>query len=208
MLMLTAEKALQHLLMQILSGKQFPLITISGGTRSGKSTFSKHLREVLMINNVSVSLIGLDDYFRDFDDPLLPLTREGSRVFDLPQSYHEEEFVQHVLALLLGNAVNMPSYDKCTTMRVASIFTECLPATVLIAEGLFVGTLLRGVQSAFHVFMDTDKRICLERRIKDDTLEYAVSEEKVRQRFFQKVLPYWGAHIEPQRHFANLIIKN
>jgi uridine kinase len=185
------------------------LITVSGGTQSGKTFFSTTLQNALLKHELIVPVVSLDNYFRDHDDPALPRDSDGGLLFDLPQAYHSFEFAQDVSKLLHHQSVFAPIYLKSENRRMNGVTTLLHPSkasNVVIAEGLFAQTFLSDVPSAVHIYMDTPIEMCLKRRIETDVTEYKVTAQEVERFFRKKTLPYWEEHVAPQKNHANIVI--
>ena len=56
--------------------------------------------------------------------------------------------------------------------------------------------------------MDTDINTCLERRIKRDTSVYGMDEKIVKKFFYEIIIPIYKSHIEFQRDYADIVIRN
>lgn len=202
---MTAINAVALLVTQA-TGHQLPsLVTISGGTRAGKSFLADALLSGLKRKRIQATIISLDDYFRDIDDPQLPHDEAGCVSFDDLASYHGEEFVSHVTSLVDGSLIIGPSYNKVNNKRNEHQKT-LLPNEVIIAEGLFAGMLLADAPNAMHLFVDTDQATCLERKIISDQAFYRASRNDAESNFREKIAPFWQTRIMPQMNFANIVI--
>lgn len=196
-------------LMAILSQTSKPvLICVAGGSCSGKTYFSEQLEREARQHN-SVSIISLDYYFKDLDDVDFPKNNEGRRLFDVPNSYYQDEFRLHIGQLFLGQDIWTPDYNFESNKRIGSRGKLVLAGEIIIAEGLFVIAILNNVYpNVIKVYIEADENVRLERRIKRDTLLYQVSANKVIERFKSKVLPNHVKFVEPQKNYANIIIKS
>ena len=83
---LKVEEALNLLVGQARSKVLPRVVTISGGTCSGKTTFADRLAFRIRQAGLTAVIIPFDAYFRDFDDPML-LNTDGKRIFDVPKAY-------------------------------------------------------------------------------------------------------------------------
>jgi len=182
------------------------LVLITGGSCSGKTFLADQLKDKL--GQQGVSVMPLDSFFRDLDDPDLPLNKSGQSLFDVPDSYHQQEFISAVRALLSGKDSQIPYYDRGLNRRMPEKFQVVESRPIVIVEGLFVMTMLDEFWlKTIKIYVDTDVDICLQRRIERDTVLFGVSVERVEQTFRQKVLPNQKAFILPQRQRADIIIK-
>lgn len=201
-------KGLVNLTKSITSSRKPVLINIAGGSCSGKSYFATKLKDRIKELGWQASIIILDYYFRDIDEPDFPKNQEGKLLFDVPESYRKNRFIQDVLKLIEGDDIQMPDYDVSTN-KILSDCGETVPANqIIIAEGLFTIDFLNGICSnTKNVYIDTPEQMCLKRRIERDTQRYNVDSEKVIATWEKKVLPCYHKFVEPQRDLANFIIK-
>ncbi len=194
-------------LIEYLQHVQSPIvITVSGGSCSGKTYFSQQLSQALLHKNIASVVISLDSYFKDIDDNTLPRDQNGRRIFDSIDSYHVKEFIEDINALLRGNVVCIPQYDMCQNKRVAYCKKVCQPANIIIAEGLFVSTILQKLScNMIDIFLDVSVDTLLQRRIERDTQKYGVSAQVVRERFESDVM---SKKIEKQKNNAYIVVHN
>jgi len=184
------------------------LINIAGGSCSGKTYFSKELCEEIKKFNLLSSIIGLDYYFKDIDDPLLPKNSEGKRLFDVPESYRQIKFVQDVMKLINLKAIYMPDYNISTNKIISDKGRILSSNKIIIAEGLFAIRFLKGIHpNLINVYIDVSEKTCLERRVKRDVELYNFSPEKSRLYWQKKVMPNFHKFVKPQKKFADFIIK-
>ncbi len=184
------------------------LVIVAGGSCSGKSYLAVKLKTELEQVGILVSMILLDNYFRDIDDPDFPRNENGRRLFDVPDSYYQDEFVEHASILLLGKSIRMPDYDVPTNKRLSSQGELVEANPVIIAEGLFAIRMLNNAHSnLIRVYIEASEKLRLERRINRDTVRYNVLSEKVEETLRVKVLPCHYRFIEPQKQFTDFIVK-
>lgn len=69
------------------------IIGIAGGTASGKTTIAKRLYDEASKNG-SVSLLKIDDYYYNKDK--IPLSNNGKRNYDHPDSYDSSLILEHL----------------------------------------------------------------------------------------------------------------
>ncbi len=186
-----------------------PLILIAGGSCSGKSYFAARLKERFAAISKSVGTVQLDYYFKDLDDPTMPRNTEGRKLFDLPGSYHLNEYKLAIGQLINGQAVNMPNYDSMANKRLVGLGLRIEPPDIIIAEGLFAISILSSDHPfAIKIFIDADQQFRLNRRIARDTVRCGVSSEIVRDNFVNKVLSCHMRFVEPQKLEADFVIRS
>lgn len=202
------ETGISELIRAISESKKPVLVLIAGMTRSGKTYFTEKCAEQIGTRKVQVSIVSLDNFFRDIHDPALPRDASGNYLFDVPDAYKGKEFWLALHHLLVGLSVNIPIYDLPKN-RVSMTMRRIKPNPVIIAEGLFAISLaMNAGPHIIKVFMDTGLGICLRRRIERDTALYGVSSEDVRRIFEKRILPYYQRFILPQKEEADLIIRS
>ncbi|MDM8144216.1 nucleoside kinase [Megamonas hypermegale] len=91
------------------------LILIAGPSSSGKTTFAQRLRIQLLVNGLNPTSISLDDYFLDRE--LTPKNEHGEYDFESLYALDLDLFNKHMLALLNGEAVEIPVYNFTTGYR-------------------------------------------------------------------------------------------
>lgn len=194
------------------------LVLDAGGSCSGKGYLAKTLQERMMLmkgkRTRTVSIVPMDDCFRDIDDPKLP-SMDGFPIFDMPQSYHIGEIASYVQALIEGRSIRYPVYDLDKNKRFSEKTRQIEPADVLIIDGLFA---ISGMEplcrmlvqdakaSVIRVFVDADAPTRLKRRT-DRNIKYA-REERIREVFMDLINPLHMYYVEPQRISADIIIRN
>lgn len=203
-----SKEALQNIIALISGANGKALIVIAGGSCSGKSYFADKLSSELDKLSMPNSVVHLDNYFKDLDDPSLPRSESGRRLFDDPNSYHMFDFIFDVSKLISGKAIRMPAYDKAVCKRIVGSEMSVEPSNIIIAEGLFAISMLRCLESIekINVFIDASESLRLDRRIKRDALKYGISEDKIRKTFLEKVEPCHLRYVEPQKNQARIII--
>jgi uridine kinase len=176
------------------------LILVAGPTCAGKS----HLVKLLSNSLESASIVVLDDYFRDIDDPDLPMIACRT-TFDAPMSYHRSEIHGHVEKLMAGNDIECPVYSIASNRRLAQ--TKAIRSSaIIIVDGLFaIRELAVRYASAISVYVEAGEETRLKRRIKRNLETYGISEEATRRNFYGKVLPLQRMYVEPQRIKASII---
>lgn len=178
------------------------VIGVAGGSGSGKSTVT---REVLAsIGPDMASVLMQDDYYCD-QSHMSPETRRKTN-YDHPQAFDWPLMVQHVQALLRGEAIDMPEYDFSKDNRSSKTITV-KPAPVIVIEGLFAlfDADLRKMMS-LKIFVDTAADVRFIRRLQRDITERARSTESVINQYLETVRPMHKQFIEPTKRYADVIL--
>lgn len=110
---------------------------LAGPSGSGKSTLAAHL---------GWPVLGLDDFYREGDDPLLPRDEAGRPDWDAEGSWDTGAALDAVVELATTGTVEAPVYSIGEDRRVG-----CRTVTApgfFIAEGLFADRLVAGCRAA------------------------------------------------------------
>ncbi len=178
------------------------VVGVAGGTGSGKTTVVDALVGALAPEPVSV--IHHDAYYRDFGH-LDPEERDGIN-FDHPDALETPLLVEHLEALLRGEAVEVPVYDFTTHLRTAETRTVH-PTPVVIVEGILVlaePDLRAGMD--IRIYVDTDPDVRFIRRLTRDLEERGRTLESVIEQYVTTVRPMHLEFVEPSKRYADLIV--
>lgn len=111
------------------------VVLISGPSSSGKTTFRKRLEIQLLVNLLRPVGISLDDYFIDRDKT--PLDENGEKDYESLYALDLELFEQHMIQLMQGEEVELPSYNFVTGKReYKNHFLKMSENSILIVEGI------------------------------------------------------------------------
>ncbi len=178
------------------------LILIGGGSGTGKTSITQHLRTVL--GPTSTTVVPIDAYYRDRrfmtrDDPLI-------NNFDSPDALDYRLLDLHIRSLLSGQSIERPRYNYRTHQRHKETH-PVLPRQYLVVEGLFAlyWPTLRA-QSNVSVFVTASNELALTRRIRRDISERGGSEASIRSQWEDTVWPMYVTYVEPTCQFADLIL--
>ena len=108
------------------------IIGIAGGTGSGKTTLTRHLKEHFG-NNVTV--VGHDSYYKRQEG-----TTYEERVlqnYDHPSAFDTDLLIQHLRELKEGRSIQCPVYSYVDYNRTDQT-VEISPTKVLIVEGVLI----------------------------------------------------------------------
>ncbi len=124
------------------------VVIVAGPSGVGKS----HLAEVL-----GWSVLRLDDFYREVDDPDLPRSDLGIPDWDDPGSWDAVAAVGAIAELCAGGTAQVPVYDISTSRRVGT--RDLHVGEQFIAEGLFAPAIVRACRDAGLL----DAALCLRR---------------------------------------------
>ncbi len=96
-------------------GNEIRVILIAGPSSSGKTTFAQRLRIQLLVNGIRTLPISIDDYFIDREHT--PLDESNNPDFEHIEAIDLPLFNEHLLRLIQGEAVRMPTFNFATGKR-------------------------------------------------------------------------------------------
>ncbi len=180
------------------------LITIAGGSASGKTTVVGKIFKAL--GNEDLIIIKHDDYYRCQDEMTLEERKKIN--YDHPSSLENELLLEDLKKLLNGEAIDKPLYDFVTYTRKKE--TEHIePKKVIILEGILAleDERIRNI-SDVKVFVDCDDDLRFIRRLQRDILERGRTMENVINQYLTTVKPMHYLFINPSKRYADIIIPN
>ena len=127
------------------------LIGIAGGTGSGKTTLTRHLKEHF---GKDVTVIGHDSYYKR---QVGRTYEERAKVnYDHPNAFDTDLLIRHLQELKAGRSIQCPVYSFVEHNRTDQT-VEIQPAKVIIVEGIliFQNPTLRDMFD-IKIFVETD----------------------------------------------------
>jgi uridine kinase len=179
------------------------IISVAGGTASGKTTLARDLQRIGGQERVQV--IPLDAYYRDW--PGAPLEKRALNNYDHPDAFEVELLREHLRSLVGGAAVEIPVYDFALHAR-SSAETQTVSATdVVIVEGILAMhfPVLREVYS-YSIFVDAPDHLRFERRLSRDVRERGRTEESVVAQWNETVHPMHVQFCAPTLSLASEVV--
>lgn len=180
------------------------IIGVAGGSGSGKTTIVDIIMDALGKEDVIV--IKHDDYYKDQSD----LSYEERIVvnYDHPNSLDNDLFIQHLIALSNGQAIDKPIYDFTIHNRKSQ--TEHVhPAKVIILEGILIleDARIRDLMN-IKVYVETDPDLRFIRRLDRDINERGRTVDQVIKQYLETVKPMHYQFIAPSKRHADIMIPN
>jgi phosphoribulokinase len=173
-------------------------IGVAGDSGSGKTTFTRGVRDVF--GSDLVSTITLDDYHR--------LDREGRAREGLtplnPAANLLERLERDLIRLKRGVPVEKPVYNHTTGMFDPPVIFR--PRKILILEGLhplFTPTLRKYLD--FTLFVDPTREVKYDWKIRRDMTQRGYSRDTVTREIEERE-PEYERFIAPQKKFADAVI--
>ncbi|MFA9446945.1 ATP-binding protein [Egicoccus sp. AB-alg6-2] len=115
------------------------VVLLSGPSGSGKSSLAAR---------VGLPTVCLDDFYRDGDDPALPVGELGIVDWDDPASWDAERAVATLRELAATGRAELPVYDIPSNRAVRSHTVELGDAHLVVAEGIFAAELVERCREA------------------------------------------------------------
>lgn len=184
------------------------IIAISGGSGSGKTTFSKKLEEFL--GKETCVFIGLDNYYKDQSEKFNQ--NKESVNFDHPDSIDFDLLYEHLQSLKNNHEIIIPTYDFVTHKRIVDSTqskNHIVPKPIIILDGILTLT-----QDKLHslidysIYLDIDSKTRFNRRLERDVQHRGRSVECVIKQFNEQVFPMHEQFVEPSKKKANIIFEN
>ncbi len=186
-----------------MNNKPF-IIGIAGGSGSGKTFFLNCFLH--HFKNDEVTLVSQDDYYV----PAGEMTQEENKLynFDLPSTIDGAQFLQDIKKLVSGEVVYKKEYNFNNPLAIVKIL-EIKPAPIIIVEGLFILHFKEiGALLDHSIFIEADEEVAMERRIKRDGMERGYSEEDVKYKWYNHVVPSYKEYLLPYRDECDRLITN
>ena len=118
----------------VLEGNK-KFIMIAGPSSSGKTSFSHRLSIQLLAHGMKPHPIGVDNYFKNREET--PLDEYGEKNYECLEAIDVEQFNKDMLALLLGERIELPVFNFKTGHReYKGDFLQLGPEDVLVIEGI------------------------------------------------------------------------
>ena len=175
-------------------------IGIAGGTGSGKTTLTEHLKQHF---GDDISVVHHDSYYKYQDRPFEERCKLN---YDEPGAFDTSLMVYHLEQLRRGFAIECPVYDFTVHNR-SDETVRLVPKRVIIVEGIliFENEELRNLMD-IKIFVDTDADIRLCRRIKRDVNKRGRTLESVLKQYQDTVKPMHERYVEPSKKYANIVV--
>lgn len=177
------------------------LIGIAGGTGSGKTTLTRHLKDHF---GDEVTVISHDNYYKR---QVGKTYEERAQVnYDHPNAFDTDLLIQHLKQLKSGHSIECPVYSYVDHNRTDET-REILPTKVIIVEGIliFQDEALRSLFD-IKIFVETDADVRILRRALRDVEERGRTLQSVVTQYLTTVKPMHEQYVEPSRKYADIVV--
>ncbi len=195
MSIITLNEFLNNISKYIHPNKKPFIIGITGGSGSGKNFTAKKILKKL----VNSSILSIDDYYLDSKD----FENENR---DIPSAIDLNLIQTHLTSLKSNNQINKPIFNFKTHLRES--YEKFSPSDIIILEGLFSLNEKFLPLLDLKIFIDSNEKIRLNRRILRDTNTRGDTQEQILKRWNSTVEPMFKEHILPQKSNSDMIIEN
>ena len=177
------------------------IIGIAGGTGSGKTTLTRHLKDHF---GPEVTVIGHDSYYRRQEGKTYE--ERALQNYDHPDAFETDLLVRHLRELREGRSTQCPVYSYVDHNRTDKT-TEIFPTKVLIVEGIliFQDPVLREMFD-IKIFVETDADERILRRCLRDVEERGRTLRSVVTQYLTTVKPMHEQYVEPSRKYADIVV--
>ncbi len=181
------------------------LISIAGGTASGKTTVVEEI--INHFESQDVTVLCQDNYYKSQDD--ISLEERKKINYDHPNSFDMDLLYQDIAALLSNKTIQSPVYDFKEHNRKKDQTVERKPSKVVILEGILAlyDKRIREL-SDILIYVESDPDIRFIRRLKRDMNERGRELDSVIMQYLSTVKPMYEEYIAPTKRYADIIIPN
>jgi uridine kinase len=119
------------------------VVIVAGPSGAGKSRLAARLQ-----GRYGWPIVRLDDFYRDGDDPVLPLLPIGVTDWDDPRSWRADAAVHALVALCRNGVADLPTYDIGSSRAVGRATVTAEPGQLVLAEGIFAAEIISALAEA------------------------------------------------------------
>ena len=129
------EKKISDIADKIASNKKIKMVLIAGPSSSGKTTFAKRLGIQLKLNGIEPKTLSVDNYFVERENN--PIDENGNLDFECIEAVDLRLLNEHILKLLSGEEVELPTFDFQTGHKMYNGTKMRLEENeILVIEGI------------------------------------------------------------------------
>ena len=198
------------------------LVIVAGPSAAGKTTFSKRISIQLLAHGIRPYPLALDNYFVNREDT--PRDEHGNLDFEALEALDLELFNQHLVALMRGEAVQLPRFNFKTGRREEGETVQLGPGHVIIIEGIhglnpdLVPSVPR--ERTFRIFISALTQLNIDRHNRVPTTDTRLIRRIVRDATYrgysaEETLNRWESvrrgekrHIFPYQEHADMMLNS
>ncbi len=169
--------------------KSVVIIAVSGGSCSGKTTFSS-----MITKKYPSAVLNMDDYYKG---------GKTNSNFDIPSALDMTLLKKHLAMLMLGRKIRKPVYDFELHKRVG--YVTFSPKKIIVLEGIFA--LLPSIKSDLKVFVTCPGRLRRDRRLRRDMAERGRTKLSITNQL-KVVEKMYKKHVLPTKKLADIVVVN
>ena len=177
------------------------IVSICGGTGSGKSSLTRRLAAEWgdMCNCISH-----DNYYKH--EPGMTPEQRAVYNFDEPAALDSHLLVEDLRRLRAGQSTEIPVYDFVTQSRMPqTIHLE--PTPIVIVEGILIMAEPQVMEQVdLKIFIDTPEDVRLERRLRRDVEERGWTRELAEKSYRDLAKPAHDMYVQPHRAKADIVL--
>lgn len=129
------EKKIATIADEIAKNKDVKMVLIAGPSSSGKTTFAQRLDIHLKLNRLKPVTISVDNYFVERENN--PKDENGNYDFECIEAIDLDLFNEHLIKLLNGEEIKVPTFDFNSGKKVYKGNTMKLDSdSILVIEGI------------------------------------------------------------------------
>ena len=113
---------------------------VAGPSGAGKSRLAARLQD-----RYGWPIVRLDDFYRDGDDPSLPILPIGITDWDNARSWRADAAVDALVALCQNGVTDLPTYDIGSSRAVGHSTVTARSGQLILAEGIFAAEIIAGL---------------------------------------------------------------
>lgn len=119
------------------------VVVVAGPSGAGKTRLASQLQGLY-----GWPIVRLDDFYRDGDDPTLPILPIGITDWDSPGSWRADAAVHALVALCENGVTDLPTYDIGSSRAVGHSTITAEPSALILAEGIFAAEIIDALANA------------------------------------------------------------
>ena len=175
-------------------------IGIAGGTGSGKTTLTEHLKQHF---GDDISVVHHDSYYKYQGRPFEERCKQN---YDHPDAFETDLMVEQLKELKAGKAIRCPVYSYADHQRTSE--TELIqPSKGVSGEGILLFQDPRRREMLdIRIFVETDADVRILRRALRDVRDRGRTLESVITQYLTTVKPMHEQFVEPSRKYAGIIV--